>query len=525
MDEIVVFHYHLLPGGVTQVISSGLKALALHDTQIRSIRIVTGRRQNVDNFLQELSESVESAGISINIDIFPAIDYLDRSFTDNGYTQEKAKFSDQLANELLKQFGSEQNVWWIHNYHLGKNPVFTYALIKIITHTPSQRMILHIHDFPECGRYANFNFLRKYFEASLYRINSNIRFVVINVRDYQILISAGIPEEIVFLLDDPISLTSFKPSLPKQTVRSLLKTYAQQHGFTFREDGYFLLYPVRTIRRKNVLEAALISRLAGDEYQLVVTLPGVSEQEKNYSNLVKGAFLNKQVRGVWGVGEALNTLGLRFDDLVSSCDVLISSSVQEGFGYFFLNALLWSLPILSRDLDILQGIRDTFQDHPHFFYDNMYCPLPETDRKFLKKAYTKKLEKLKELFSGAMYKEMQEKLTTMFAEELVDFSYLTPALQFRVLQEMSNERYKGITSEANGIILSRLKSLIHSSPRGETERLDQRFGLAAFAESMRAVLTSFETQIRGINAYDPENVQVYILSYFLKKEYLRLLYE
>ena len=50
---LVIFHYHFLPGGVTDVVVKGITAVLSGDTGIRKIILVSGRDTFPDGLKQE----------------------------------------------------------------------------------------------------------------------------------------------------------------------------------------------------------------------------------------------------------------------------------------------------------------------------------------------------------------------------------------------------------------------------------------------------------------------------------------
>ena len=291
MTKLLIFHYHLLPGGVTGVITSALRAVLDYLPEITQITVVTGQAENIasvyDSANRQLSQPLPDG--KLKIEVLPEIAYLNDDTAGNpigvkAFGQPETSIL-RLKELLTARYSGENVFWWIHNYHLGKNPIFTAALLDIIRVRPEQRILLQIHDFPECSRYENIAFLREYVKSSLYPVSPGVRYLVINNRDRDFLIQAGIDPAQVFLLHNPI--VTDKKNLPERTDarKHLNKLFASQSSFV--PDAPVLLYPVRTIRRKNILEAALICKISKYPVNLIVTLPGISEQEKPYSDLVE----------------------------------------------------------------------------------------------------------------------------------------------------------------------------------------------------------------------------------------------
>ena len=361
LQDLIIFHYHLLPGGVTDVIRLSLQSF-YRKTAFQSITLVCGRDENIaplNNYLNELRSSFPDSRTALSIRIMCELDYLttgrDPDQTETG-----------LKELLLRLFGGEQTVWLIHNYHLGKNWKFTKALLAL-AEEEKQKMIFQIHDFPECGRFANLKILREHIEGSLYSLSDSVRYCVINKRDFDLLNNAGLPSDRLFLLENPLpeTDTSEKDTSGKNSsrIKKELIHYLPEKGL-FHENGKIWLYPVRSIRRKNVLEGGFITALMENPVNLVVTLPGISPQEKPYSDLSEKAFAEGLIPGFWGTGLLPEESGITYRDMIQGADCIFSSSVQEGFGYMYLNAIVWNKPLIARHLDIMGGFIPLLSHYP-----------------------------------------------------------------------------------------------------------------------------------------------------------------
>ena len=335
--KLAVFHYHLLPGGVTSVITLSLQAAASHIPELEEILLVCGSEENLETIRENLGPLLSKNGCRLSFAVLPELGYTDEL--------EAEKIGPaQLKKTLLQKFSGY--IWWIHNYHIGKNPVFTRSIIEIALETPRQPVLFHIHDFPESARYANLRFIRKFYSDSLYPAAGNIWYAVINSRDYRLLIEAGLPKNRVVLLQNPIPGEQPVPTLDSG-MRKAIEQKLSRHPH-FRPGTPSLLYPVRSIRRKNALEAGLISVLASPRANLLLTLPGTSEQEKPYSDLVYRCFQNGSAPGAFPTAQEVPFL-----QIISFSDLIVSSSVQEGFGYLFINTVQWQKPLLARSIDII----------------------------------------------------------------------------------------------------------------------------------------------------------------------------
>ena len=172
-DTVYIFHYHLLPGGVSTVIRDGVRALLAHGEllpQLRRIVVVSS------------GDAGPGGGGALPAEI--ARDRLDAVGYDDAPATPAAQ--RQLCDLLLQRYGD--GVWWIHNHHLAKNTRFTGALL--LAAAAGQPLVLQIHDFPECGRPANLRRLRREVPASPYPIGANVRYAVLSRRDQAALHAA-----------------------------------------------------------------------------------------------------------------------------------------------------------------------------------------------------------------------------------------------------------------------------------------------------------------------------------------------
>jgi hypothetical protein len=227
---------------------------------------------------------------------------------------------------------------------------------------------------------------------------------------------------------------------------------------------------------------------------------------------------------------------LSFQDLVAGSDLVLSTSVQEGFGYLFINSLLWSLPLAARHLETLGGLKDLFKDYPAHFYDTIRVPLQNGSS--LSAAYKSKIRGLSALIPETAREALLAASDRMAREDLVDFSYLPVGEQERNLREIAsgNRTLLEELRKANAAELSKIEELLRSKKAETAERqqtreaeLEARFGAAAYAEGFQRILHSFDERNRAPadleagNTMEPVNERVQRA--FLKLENLRLLYD
>ncbi len=508
--KIALFHYHLKPGGVTDVIVYSVRALLSYLNNLEEIRLVTGVEDGTECVLERIREGFEHrVGDIIRLDVLGEIGYVEN---------ERGPDPELLAARLLARY-DENTLWWVHNYHLGKNPAFTAALMKVAD-SGTRNMLFHIHDFPECGRSDNLERLDSAINEPPYPSGPRIRYAVINERDRRILSDAGLSES-VSLLTNPVPLSPIAPADPAG-MREALEELCSDDNPGYLPDAPILLYPVRAIRRKNILEAALLVRLLDEPANLIVTLPGVSAQEKDYSDLTAAAFKDGLIPGIW-CPEATGDDRLSYPRLASSCDAVISTSVQEGFGYLFLNALHWQKPLLARYLDILDGVLDLFGDYPRRFWADFRIPAtPELTRR-TQTAYLEKIRKIESSLPEKSVKSISSAVSKLAAGGGIDVSYLRVEDQLDIL--------KNARDDAGWIEKTRLlnRELLDSAGRtlkAKAPRMDKtietHYGEGAFVRNFGNIISGFGSKTPTPS---PAKVRESVRKSFGRIDYLRLLYD
>ncbi len=294
--RIAFMHYHLRAGGVTSVIRAQAEALG---RSVQSI-VLTG----------EPASETQREDFPASISVVPGLGYAPVS------GQPPKSIAEEVAKEMLRTWGRLADVLHVHNPTLNKNS----QLPAILRHLQEMgiQLLPQIHDLAEDGRPSAYYAVEEY--------PADCHYVAINSRDRDALVAAGLRPDAVHLIFN--------------TVRSLPQIPARRGG----KSRLSLLYPVRGIRRKNVGEALLLGALF--EADLTVTLP-----PRNPDDLMR--------YDDWRRYATRRELPVRFDqgihstleDLMGESDAAISTSVNEGFGFAFLEPWTAGLPTAGRRLE------------------------------------------------------------------------------------------------------------------------------------------------------------------------------
>jgi hypothetical protein len=533
--HIVVFHYHLLPGGVTGVITEMRRSLLAYAPSVDHVTLVCGSEENVRptpgtiEVVPEIGYHSRQQLALYDPEPAPAsVGPVGRVEADQ-VARGARELSNRIVEILLERYGGEDTVWWIHNPHLGKNPAFTHAIYRIAGEHPEQRIVLHIHDFPESGRYSNLRALHIAGVEELYPQHAHVAYAVINSRDERYLENAGVRS--VSYLPNPVTISADqRADIDRARVRGQLASQFGTEFPFFDPDAPLLLYPVRTIRRKNILEAALLAVLMSDPVNLVVTLPGVSRAEKPYSDLVEHAYREGLIRGLWGIGSSLQDASVSFEALQSSADAIMSSSVQEGFGFQYIAPLLLGVPLVARRLDIMDDIDELYSRSPHHFYDQVWVPAVTPSlsgpQSLLRFRYSERIDRLRAHLPETDTAKLTEEVERLIGGDALEFSFLPPQMQLAVLSDaVHHQAYRDEIRELNARLVERCEATISSTASPLHQTVEDAFGLRRFADRAERILAALGSdEEESTRKPGPGEVERSLIRVFAHVAYERLLF-
>ncbi|MEM8550213.1 MAG: hypothetical protein AAGF10_05425 [Verrucomicrobiota bacterium] len=306
--RVAVVHYHFKPGGVTRIVESASAALAPHGVQLVAI-----------------SGEPYTGKAELKTAVLPDLQYtLDGELPDPKYLKHELV---QAAKGVL---GGEPDLWHIHNHCLGKNTAMADVVWLLAQEAP---LLLQMHDFAEDGRPANYRTIDAGISdwRRLYPHSPRVHSAVLNRRDYGFLAGAGLPEDQLHLLPNPVSV----PELHIGQVPAVLGA----------ERLY--IYPTRAIRRKNLGEFLLWAALAQDGELYATTLaPANPTARPVYERWVAFAE-NHHLQAVLALADRVD---LSFPEIMAASEAIITTSVAEGFGMAFLEPYLFGKGLLGRNL-------------------------------------------------------------------------------------------------------------------------------------------------------------------------------
>ena len=401
---IGLLHYHLRGGGVTRVIEETVNTLTSHGHEVI---VVCGEKPDSPLFGHIITHK------ALRYDVTPNKDQLHVIAAD-------------LERQIKQQFDQTPDLWHIHNHSLGKNT--TVPLLASFWADRQIPLLLQIHDFAEDGRAANYHFLTKNIgkdqHLPLYPQASHVHYATLTRRDQHILGDAGFPDDRLHVLPNPVSLEQTGET--GDNARSL-----------FPDCETLILYPVRGIRRKNIGEFLLHSIIAPSRTHFAMTLaPKNPTQQKLYKEWITFARAN-QLPVSFEVGHQQK---YPFPSVVRSSDLLMTTSITEGFGLTYLESWLADRPLCGRDLPEITG---DFRSHD-IKLDHLYSRLPVPLDWLPEQSFFAKVETaLREMYQkfGREYSDeyLQQFKDAVLHNGTIDFGRLDEEHQKIVLRKLLSD--------------------------------------------------------------------------------------
>lgn len=355
-------HYHMKKCGTRTVIENILSYSKFSKNKFALIESGKQANYNTEKKIKHIK--------------IPEIDYNEKKFSS---LIELKKYANKVAKKIENSMDfSKQCILHSHNVNLFKNSYLGIAILILAKKYPSKLIVLmQVHDFAEDSRPNQLNFLlnatgkynQKLAGELAYPTAKNIFYLTINNRDKLLLSKIGIEKNRIFLFANAVDTKSLEQKpIKNNELINYIKKFAKKNGFYFDSKRKNIVYPVKLIKRKNVLESILILRLLNSikkEYQLLITLDANSKEDANYSNKIKKFVKNEKLPVTIGFGwEIINPSKRVFEknkikefiipDLFYHSKSIITTSKLEGFGFTFLEGWLSNKQVVGRKINFIQ---------------------------------------------------------------------------------------------------------------------------------------------------------------------------
>lgn len=434
--QVVFVHYHLNAGGVTQVIVNQLRALAQLEAKDRPERVGVLYGGRHEGWPPKLWDDIQSGSLVPFDEVLMPLASLD-------YAPLPTLREEQLAAEVMatlteNDFAPDDTLLHVHNHSLGKNMSWPGA-VKLLAER-GYRLLLEIHDFAEDFRPANYRHLAVAWgtdnpakiAARQYPTAAGIHYATLTSRDRELLSTAGISSDRLHTLPNPVA--EF-PELKSQD--EVGASVRKELGIP--ESSRLVVYPVRGIRRKNLGEMLLHAAISPDDTWHALTLAPENPLEIPSYERWQALSEDLELRCLW------NTCGggtSQFLNVLAASDVMITTSVAEGFGMVFLEAPLAGKPLVGRDLC---GITRDFKSHGIQFpglYESLQIPLDLVDQRsslaeVMQIAYQWACETY--AVPTAEQSKVNATIDQLMADKSIDFALLPSRFQEQVIRAATKD--------------------------------------------------------------------------------------
>ena len=340
--KLIVVHSHFRPGGVRRVIESALPPIVRgFRPKVREVVLVSG--ESIDPAWRR-AWALRIAGVSVRVVVEAALGYVAEQRSAPAVRRRRIR---RCVGRLLEETTAEGCVVWQHNPSLARNPEVTRVLAKACA-SAGVPLVLHHHDWWFDNRWARWDEMRasglRHLPAiarTVLPAGGHVRHATINQADAAVL-SRWFPGQVGWL-PNPVS----RGVLPSPgTVREARRWLAECSG----RDGPVWLLPARLLRRKNVAEALLLTRWLRPEAWLATTGGPSSEDERPYAEALEAAArrhdwplrLGMLARGTSGAPAVA--------DLMAASEAILLTSLSEGFGLPYVEAVGAERPLIARSL-------------------------------------------------------------------------------------------------------------------------------------------------------------------------------
>jgi hypothetical protein len=277
----------------------------------------------------------------------------------------------------------------------------------------------------------------------------------------------------------------------KESIAVELQRYARNHGYRFEPERQWWTLPIRLIRRKNVVEALLLAATTDNPPQLLVTLDANSEPERPYAEAVKDLFRRHNHAAVVGFGHELVGSVFGFDDLLLASDVVVTTSLLEGFGFSFLEGANRGIPLVGRNLNELTSDFAEAGFPGDSLYEQFLVPVDrETRAEMISKGcqFARKQGQLLGV-NNSTIDRFADEVRAIFSDDAVDFGFLELKQQ---LGQIDCLRENAFVQELRSLNPAAAEPAIF--PHDFNERVEEQFGLQPHAAKLAAAIEGLFSQ-------------------------------
>jgi FMN phosphatase YigB (HAD superfamily) len=463
---VCIVHYHLGQGGVAQVITSASRVLT--EAGIAHVILVGNTPENIPAHLPL------------------------RVVTGLGYgDHQNPSLHEHLRAAAFDALGQAPDLWHFHNHSLGKNPWLTDAVARLAE--DGERLVLQLHDLAEDGRPQNYQNLAAC--RNPYPFSPRICYAFLNTRDRDTFVNAGLPEGNAELIVNPIP----SPAAP-----------------TNHHSGPPIVFaPVRGIRRKNLGELVFLSALAPEGARFAMSRAPLDEEalalHDTWSLFAQRHALPIMMDVVDRFAPKAGT-DATFESWIAHATHFASTSVAEGFGLPFLEAIAHRKPLLGRSIPHISAQHARHGIRAGDLYEQLLIPVEWVDQVVLHEHLTTTLERNYRAYGKHL---TQETITATFdlliQDGLLDYGNLPEPLQQGIIERVADPDCRqvpqvSINGETQSAAAWLKKTLANRKPTATPDQLTP-FSPDSYARAITALYSRLTAAPSGnVRHLSPERI-------------------
>lgn len=443
-DHLVVVHYHWRPGGVRRVVELTLPAIVEASPALKRVSILSGGNERLD---------IGALRVPAAFLLESACDYL--SNQRESHQNISRKIREALTRAMPEQDLSRTLIWF-QNPALARNPLLCREIAEFSRRTGAG-LILHHHDFWCTGRWARWSELQQcdcqnLSSAAELLFASGTRSVHagINLQDFRTL--ERFFTERAFHLANPVERLISSGEAGIETAREWI-------AGEVKSEAPLWIFPSRFLRRKNFLEAVLITRWLRPEAILATTSSQFSTDEAYYAREIVQAAEREGWRVHFGL---LDKPGAPcVGDIFHIAEAVVHTSVQEGFGMSFVEAAATGTPLIARAIpSVMPDLRAMGFQFPQI-YENLWIAPGLFDFAAESRRQSTLADSTRNSLPGPLKDLFPE--PRMDAERAVPFSRLTRRAQLEVLSH-EPEKSRAMCDALNPWLEKIKRTGLHPTP-------------------------------------------------------------
>ncbi|MCX6969566.1 MAG: hypothetical protein NTV93_05335 [Verrucomicrobia bacterium] len=352
-QKLVVVHYHFRPGGVRRVMELLLPELA---ARFQKITLVGGESPEAQ-WGREMKRKIPL----LRFVTAPAFGYFATGCPE--------RMRVDIRGVLQREAGPDAMIW-AHNLSLGRNMILADELAAHSART-GVRLVSHHHDFWCDHRWARWPEMR----AQGFRTLSDVAPAAF-AADARVL-HVGINSSDVRLLSRHMKSTAWLPNPaggeagPGRTAIARARRWLRGE---LGDDAPVWVYPARFLRRKNFAEAILLARWLSPDAWLVTTGGISSPGESVYAGRLIEAARKGRWRVRFGILAGRGARAPSVPALIRAAESVVMTSIQEGFGFPYLEGAGLGCRVIARKLPAIQPDLEAFGLRLPGLYDEVLIP-------------------------------------------------------------------------------------------------------------------------------------------------------